>query len=72
MKMRENVLIVYKDFEDGELLEGMAWLMGQYADIKWGEDGQEGDGWGNRGQQEGVMVFYSLYTCSPLDSLDLY
>ena len=52
MKMRENELIVYKDFEDGELLEGMAWLMGQYADIKWGKDGQEGDGWGNRGQQE--------------------
>lgn len=61
MKMRENELIVYKDFEDGELLEGMAWLMGQYADIKWGKDGQEDAGWGNRGQQESASCGEGQY-----------
>ena len=30
--MREQELIVYKDFEDGELLYDMAFLMGHYHD----------------------------------------
>ena len=30
--MRENELIVYKNFEDGKILEDMAWLMEHYQD----------------------------------------
>ena len=29
--MRENELIVYKNFEDGELLQDMVWLMENYS-----------------------------------------
>lgn len=30
--MRARELIVYKEFEDGQLLEDMEWLMDNYAD----------------------------------------
>ena len=30
--MREQELIVYRNFEDGELLHDMAWLMAHYND----------------------------------------
>ncbi len=35
--MREQELIVYRDFEDGELLHDMAWLMAHYQDEYYNE-----------------------------------
>ncbi|MBQ2802612.1 MAG: ATP-binding protein [Lachnospiraceae bacterium] len=36
--MREQELIVYRDFEDGELLYDMAWLMSNYNDAYYNEE----------------------------------
>ena len=36
--MRENELIVYTEFEDGELLHDMAWLMENYKDEYYNRD----------------------------------
>ena len=36
--MRENELIVYKDFEDGSLLHDMAWLMENYGNDYFNEE----------------------------------
>ena len=36
--MRERELIVYRDFEDGELLFDMAWLMSHYEDEYYNEE----------------------------------
>ena len=36
--MRKNELIVYKDFEDGSLLEDMAWLMENYKNDYYNEE----------------------------------
>ncbi len=36
--MREKELIVYRDFEDGQLLEDMSWLMSHYDDPKEDEE----------------------------------
>lgn len=36
--MREQELIVYRNFEDGDLLYDMAWLMEHYGDSETGRN----------------------------------
>lgn len=42
--MREQELIVYRNFEDGELLYDMAWLMSHYEDTSVGKEKETGTG----------------------------
>lgn len=54
--MREKELIVYRNFEDGELLYDMAWIMGHYA-----EAGDSEDSDGRPRSREGMADL--LYDC---------
>ena len=40
--MREKELIVYRTFQDGELLKDMAWLMSHYEEAGFGDISAEG------------------------------
>ncbi|NBI90263.1 ATP-binding protein [Lachnospiraceae bacterium] len=61
--MREKELIVYKDFEDGGLLDDMVWLMERYAAGGRWRAGQE-----NFGQLEDTWPGSGQYGCGRLES----
>ena len=61
--MREKELIVYKDFEDGGLLDDMVWLMERYA-----AGGRWGAGQENFGQLEDTWPGSGQYGCGRLES----
>lgn len=52
--MREKELIVYRNFEDGELLYDMAWIMGHYAEA----GDSEGPGGRPRSREEMADLLY--------------
>lgn len=56
--MREKELIVYRNFEDGELLYDMAWIMGHYAEAG---DSESSDGCPNSREEMADLLYDCIH-----------